>query len=355
MEALFPTGTAADRILDSLLLVTGVLLAATTGFALLTVALRFRHMKAMALSSELEQRWKPLLLGALADPAETRALAGTVGPGEELYFVDQVWEIARRVRGVEREMLTRIGRPYLGVLIQRTRDRDPEVRARAVQTMGVMGMPEHADLLLAALDDRSVHVSMTAARALARKEHPQYAPAVLARLDRFQTWNQRYLAAMLAGIGLDASKYLRRILADGTKSEWSRTVAASSLALLRDLEGGDLAADILEKGASGELASACATLLGATARPDHLPILRRLSSATDYVVRMIALEALAALGDAGDLSRLEAALHDPSPWVALRAGYALKELGGTEALARLAASTDERAVLAREVLGTSAA
>jgi HEAT repeat protein len=336
-------------------MVTGVLLTATTGFALLTVALRFRHMKASARGAELEQRWKPLLLGALADPKEVTKLTGTVGPGEELYFVDQVWEVARRVRGAEREMLTRIGRPYLSVLVARSKNRDPEIRARAVQTLGVMGMPEHADLLLAALDDPSAHVSMTAARALARKEHPQYAPAVLARLDRFQTWNQRYLAAMLAGIGPGAAKVLRRILADSTKSEWSRTVAASALALQRDLESADVAADILEKGAVGELSAASANLLGATARPDHLPILRRLSDSPNYVVRMIALEALAPLGDAGDQSRLEAALHDLSPWVALRAAYALRELGGTQALEKLAASNDERAVLAREVLGTPAA
>jgi HEAT repeat protein len=295
------------------------------------------------------------LLGALADPQEAAKLTGTVGPGEELYFVDQVWEMARRVRGAERELLTRIGKPYLSVLVARSKDRDPEVRARAVQTLGVMGMPEHADLLLSALDDPSAHVSMTAARALARKAHPQYAPAVLARLDRFQTWNQRYLAAMLAGIGPDASKYLRRILADATKSEWSRTVAASALALQRDLMAADLAADILDKGAAGELAAASATLLGATARPDHVPILRRLASSPNYVVRMIALEALAPLADVGDQSRLEAALHDPSPWVALRAAYALREMGGTEALRNLAASNDDRAVLAHEVLGTTAA
>jgi HEAT repeat protein len=355
MEFLFPTGSVADRILGFLLMVTGVLLAATTGFALLTVALRFRHMKTSALGAELERRWKPLLLGALSDPAEAVKLTGTVGPGEELYFVDQVWEMARRVRGAERETLTRIGRPYLRVLVKRSKDRDPEVRARAVQTLGVMGMPDHADLILAALDDPSAHVAMTAARALARKENPQYAPAVLARLDRFQTWNQRYLAAMLAGVGRDASKYLRRILADDSKSDWSRTVAASALALQRDLEAADLAANILEKSAEGELSAASATLLGATARPDHLPILRRLSSSPNYVVRMIALEALAPLGDLGDQSRLEAALHDSSPWVALRAAYALRELGGTEALEKLADSKDERAVLAREVLGTPAA
>jgi HEAT repeat protein len=347
----FPGGAAADRILELLLISTIVLLAATTAFAVLALILRLRHTRSEARARELEGRWRPLILAAVSDPTQSHRLEGAVAPGEELYFIDQIWSFARRVRGVERETLARAARPYLRVLVERSVHPDEDVRARAIQTLAGLGMPEHVGTILAALDDRSAHVSMTAARALARPEHPQHASAVLARLDRFHLWSHRYLAAMLAAVGPEAARYLRRILGDDGKSEWSRTVCASALTLRRDLEGGDLAATILQKGGPSELMSACAVLLVATARPDHVQLLRRLSSSADYVVRMIALEGLAALGDAADLSRLEVALHDSSPWVALRAAYALRELqGGRAVLGRLAESGEERAVVAHEVL-----
>jgi HEAT repeat protein len=112
---------------------------------------------------------------------------------------------------------------------------------------------------------------------------------------------------------------------------------------------------MLQKGARPELVAPCAVLLAATSRPEHLPLLRKLSSEPDYQVRVTALEALAVFGDARDLARLEAGLHDRSPWVALRAAYALKDLGGSDVLEKLAASDDPRSVLAHEVLGTSPA
>jgi HEAT repeat protein len=225
----FQPGTA-DGVMRFLLAATALLMLAITAMVALAFALRVRYTREVARAHALTERWRPSILATIADPTDEHVEVH-VAPGEELYFLDQVWAFARRVRGAEREALLRIARPHLWALIERTGHADEDVRARAIQALAVLGMPEHAGTILGALDDPSAHVSITAARGLARRDQAQYAPDVLARLDRFHLWSQRYLSAMLAGMGPSAARYLRWILADESKSEWSRTVCASALTI----------------------------------------------------------------------------------------------------------------------------
>jgi len=66
---------------------------------------------------------------------------------------------------------------------------------------------------------------------------------------------------------------------------------------------------------------------------------------------LAAIRALGRFGVAEDLAPLErAARDDPSPWVAIAAGRALKEAAGEEALEALAGSDHPRAALGLQVI-----
>ena len=96
----------------------------------------------------------------------------------------------------------------------------------------------HADTVVAALDDRSPLVAMIAARALAKKETPQYAGAVLARLHRFTSWRPSFLASMLSSMGPEIAPILRSTLGNPAIDTQVRAIATMALRELHDLEIG---------------------------------------------------------------------------------------------------------------------
>jgi len=233
--------------------------------------------------------------------------------------------------------------------------RSAEVRARAVQTLSLLGADAHRAEVRRALDDPSPLVAMVAARALARGRDPDHAAAILLHLERFDEWSPRFLAAMLASMGPDAAAPLCDTLADPSRSASARAVAADALRALHDLPAADVAAAVLGTSTDREIVAACLRLLAALGRPAHLPRIRPLLTSPDAVVRAAAIRALAGVGSADEREWLRSALEDPSPWVALEAAEGLLESGGGDILHALAASDHPRAVLARQVLHRVAA
>lgn len=326
------------------------LLGAAICFAILVFVLHVRSARLARHRLRLEAAWEPLLLNALEEP-------GSAVPDfhllrrDRLLFVGYLLAFARRVRGPERDVLHRIARPLLpGVAAQLSNSR-AEVRARAVQTLAALGLPEYARPVLDALRDESDLVAMTAARGLASRDTPEYAAAVLAYIDRFTLWSPRFLSAMLASIGPDAAPALRAKLADVAATPAARAVAAASLFTLKDFAAADAAAAALVGTLDEELLVAALELLGAVGGAQHVPLVRAAALHPLPWVRAQAMEALAQLGDAGDLDLLEAALDDESPWVALRAGYALGAAAVPERLRALVVEgNSQRGIIAREVL-----
>lgn len=101
-----------------------------------------------------------------------------------------------------------------------------EVRARAIETRATLGLPEQSARVMAALDDPSPLLRMIAARAIARAGTLRHRATVVERLTRFDEWNPRFLASLLAGMGSETSGSLRERLADDGMEPWARAVTA---------------------------------------------------------------------------------------------------------------------------------
>ncbi|MDA1104291.1 MAG: HEAT repeat domain-containing protein [Gemmatimonadetes bacterium] len=342
--------TVSETALMVLVAVILALFAVTLAFSVYAVLLRSRHRRRDRLWEELSARWEAPVLAALVDADQIPAAQACVDEEHRLHFVRFVLEYTRRVRGEERRTLQKLVAPFLDGIAARAQDRRSEVRTRAIQTLGTLGLPKYSAEVLRGLEDPSPLVSMVAARYLARPEFPEFTPIVMKHLDRFEGWNPRFLASMLAKIGPEASSTLRDGLADEATPSWLRAVQAEALRMQLDPVAGDLAAAALPGTEDRDLISALLRLLAAVGRPTHVPIIRELCGSSDIIVRAQALHALGFLSNADDIPLLVAAMDDESPWAALHAARGVREAGGERELAELAESDHPHARLAGQVL-----
>lgn len=324
-------------------------------FGVMAVGFRLANTRKARRWRGLEQRWEPALLAVIAGDAPTDSLGPLVGPRDRRYFVAFLLRLLRRLRGSERDTVIAVARPYLDDIATQLRSRSAEVRARAVQTLSLLGADAYRDAVRRALEDPSPLVTMVSARGLARGQDPEDAAAILLHLEHFDEWSPRFLAAMLASMGPNAAAPLCDTLADPLRPASVRAVAADALRALHDLPAADVAAAALGASTDRELVAACLRLLAALGRPAHLPRILPLLTSDDPVVRGASVRALASLGSAAERELLRTGLYDPSPWVARAAAEGLMESGGTDVLLALAATDHPRAVLAWQVLHRVAA
>ena len=342
--------TATEGALITLSIIVIALMLVALFFSAYAVLLRARHARRDRLWEALSARWEAPVLAAILDPDAVPAAQATVPEEYRLHFVQFVLEYSRRVRGAERRTLRVLAEPYLDEVAERTHHRNSEVRTRAVQTLGTLGLPKYSEDVLRGLEDPSPLVSMVAARYLARAEFPQFAPAVMKHLGRFEGWNPRFLASMLAAIGPEASPVLRQGLVDTATPTWLRAVYAEALRMQLDPLAGDLALEALGTTDERELLAPLLTLLAAVGRPDHVPTIREYCSSDDIIVRAQALHALGLLSDAAEIPLLLDAMDDPSPWATLHAARGVRAAGGRRILEEIAASDHPHAALAGQVL-----
>ncbi|MDH5760400.1 MAG: HEAT repeat domain-containing protein [Gemmatimonadota bacterium] len=339
-----------DTALVYLSYVVAGLLVTAVSFALFALNLRARTALREKRWRRLSDRWRAPVLLALTEPSTMDAVHDVIPPRDRLHFVRFVLEYAQRVRGNEREILGRLAKPYLAPLGERVWSRHSEVRTRAVRTLGMLGLPDHTDEVVGALDDPSPLVAMIAAKSLARKEHAEHAADILLYLKRFEGWSRNFMASMLASIGPDAAPALRASLASETEVIWVRAVSAEALRMLRDPYAADTAAQVVEIEEDRELLASALRLLSEVGRPTHVTVVRVRCASPDFVIRSHALTALGIVGGEEDIPRIEEALGDESPWVAIHAARALKAAGREDILEELADAKGPRALLARQVL-----
>jgi HEAT repeat protein len=343
-------GAGQEPVFRVLVAIVGALFIVTLVFSAYAFYLRLRHEARDRQRARYAAKWKDRILQALADDDAARALQAGVEEDERLHFVGFAVQYARRVRGDGRATLAGLVKPFLGPIVERADSRRVEIRARAVQTLGTLGLPEHSARVIAALDDPSSLVSMVAARALALGEAPEYADAVLSRLHRFTGWNRRFLASMLAAMGPSVTTTLRAALADARAEPRSRAVAAEALQIQGDLGAGDIAAEVLRTTTDRDLLASTLRLVREVGRPDHAESVRMHVRSPDIAVRAQALHALGTVGGEAEIPQLVEAMRDPSPWAALNATEGLLAAGGGPLLAEMAASEDGVGALARQVL-----
>lgn len=321
-----------------------------------TLILRRRNRRKGEIWAALEARWRDQLLDLLAEGGSHQSLLRSVEKGQELYFVDFLLRYAKQLRGSEMETVADLARPYLDSVARHVDNKETERRARAVYTLGILALRQpattakFAPLVVRALDDPTPLVGMVALRALARPECQAYLPALLPRLSHFQMMNRRFLVSVLAGVGGQAAGDLRVLMGNRRAPLWDRGLAADALAELHDVEAGDAAAQVLAEESDRELLAALLRLLAGIGRPEHLPAVRALAGAEDFVVRAHVATALGRLGGSAEHALLRQLLDDESNWVAHRAALALHEAGGEALLREAAGSPHPRAEMARQAL-----
>jgi len=342
--------TGSETALLVLTFGIAVLFVVTVVFSIYALLLRVGHGVREKRWAKLTERWQGPVLAALMDPDRVPAVQAMVEAKYRRHFVQFVLEYIRRVRGEERKTLRALALPYLDLIAERADHRRSEVRTRAIQTLGTLGLPKYGDALLKALKDPSPLVSMVAARYIARQDFPEFADPVLENLERFEGWNRRFLASMLATMGPDIAPKLRDDLADEKRPDWIRAVMADALLMQLDPSAADVAARVVVTSEDRELLAAVLRLLAAVGRPGHAAVIRARCVSPDFVIRAQALAALGVLGDEDDLPLLERSLDDPSPWVALHAARGVRDAGGREILAGLVEQGGDKAVLAGQIL-----
>lgn len=339
-----------DRLFLALALSVAALLVVAVALAVLALYLRWRNERVARLWAVLEARWEPLVLDVLVGERTPDEVQSAVHPKESLRFLDFLLRFVRRVAGAEVEILRGLAVPHLRHLAGEWREGSVERRARAVQTLGILGTEEYEPIVFEALDDPSPLVSIVAAQALAEPDHPQYVEQVLKRLDRYRDWHPAFLAGMLADAGAGAAPLLRAALADQERDAASRAVVAQALHQLRDPEAADVAAAVTAVSDDPDLLVACLRILAEVGESRHRGALLPLLDFSFFPVRSHALKALRAVGDRRDRPIFERALDDPSPWVALEGARGLRSVGAGEVLEALALGEGEQAALARQVI-----
>lgn len=339
-----------DQILLWLILSIFVLFFFTLLFALLVVLLRLGNIRKAAKWKKLETLWEPLVLEYLAEPKNPEALWKQVRKKERLYFIHYLYRIAMRLSGEERKLLQALAGPYIELVEANAKHGDAELRARAIQTLSVLGRTESLSIIIDALDDSSPLAAMLAARSLLKTNSADLLPTVLTHLHRFDYWGTSFIASMLAGIGQQALPILRHCYADASLTPRTRAVAADALCLLNDFASADEAPAVLENEDNRDLLSATLRLLGRVGRPQHLGSIRRMCDVSDQVVRANAIRALGFIGDKADIHRLTSAFFDPSTWVSIHSAWGLKHLGAESVLRDLSQSGHVRKDLALQVL-----
>jgi len=346
-----PGGVDPEWILTVLSVSMVLLVAIAFVFGLTTVLLRYRNDRTASRLGEAERFWTPLILDALQDPDAIQELAAAVPARDRQVFLRILLRLAVRIRGIERVRTEALARPHLHIEERRLRHGRPEQRALAVRTLGMLDPAGHRESILRALDDHAPIVAMTAARVLARPDDPEALVRVLGALGRFDEWSRGFLASVLLGGGVEGAPVLRDALADPGLPPRLRAVAAEALTRLDDPGAADVAARVVGTTSDVGLRVTCLHLLAETGRPQHLPLLRELTSDEAFAVRAAALRALGRIGGRTDLSLLMEGMADSSPWAALRAAQALLAAGGRHLLEEIAEQgADPRSVLARQAL-----
>lgn len=347
MDGAFPF---SDRGLQVVALVTFLLLACAVAFTLTAAWLRAANIRDERRWARLEKLWEPVIMAVLTGETAESELRARVHRRDHSRFAAFLLRYARQLKGAERDTVLRLAAPYLDEIAVDLRRRSPEIRARALQTLGELSVAEYSQEFLRALDDRSHLVAMTAAQALAQHYDPAYADRLIQVLNRFQHWSIGYLAAMLTNMGPESAPILRAALADSTRPPQVRAVIARTLTSLKDVGSADLACEVLKSEQDVDLLVPVLGLIEKVGRHDHLPAVRELLHSPDHAVRASAVSTLARIGTPADTAAIRTALDDESNWVVLHAVRGLNEIGETDFLADMAKSEHPGAIAAQEML-----
>ncbi len=330
------------------------------GMALLLACLsgadaRIRRRAAEA--ERLRRRYLPRaeqgIAGYLAGSPDLPAPSGAA---ERALLLAVGLEALADLRGSERQrlagLLERLG--YVAEATAALRSRQAAARRRAAECLAVIATPATLPGLMAGVADGDVLVRCACARALAEIGGDDALRAVTATAERDAARAPGQVAAIVLALGSSHPAALAPLLA-GASGPRLRALAAEVAGALRLAQHAGSLRSLL--GAEDHLAAVAAGGLGAIGDIDAVGDLAALAAddRRSPAVRVAAVTALGAIGDASAVPCLEPLLRAPDWSLRTAAGYALAGLSepGRAALRRAAGSErKEIRDLAGAVLGS---
>ncbi|MGV3527036.1 MAG: HEAT repeat domain-containing protein [Candidatus Sericytochromatia bacterium] len=328
----------------------GVLVGAGIYSAWRTLQWHQRNQDKARFWDNLEQSWQPCVQACLSGKSSPQEVWQQVQAGQELFFVDYL--MGRAVRNPEeREGLRPLATPFLPALSARLAERsgDPEQRARAVQTVALLGQQDSLNLLVRSLEDPSPLVTLMALIALSQQRAAAFAVPMLEQLPRLAEWHLGLLSQLLVRLGIEAAPAIRSYLAEATDAD-TQSVCLSVLARLKDAEAIPLAIRLLSASSDVNVQVASLQVLGQLGNHEHLPLIRECYDSPHFAVRLAVIRALHQQQSEADQSIFQRAVEDHSRWVALQAAQALKATGSQHVLHEMTFMKHPRASLATQVL-----
>lgn len=333
-----------------IILITGFMLGMSLAFFSLVLFLHARNDAREERWRDLEARWENTLLDILAGEAGDSVKRIQVEEKHILYFLHYLLRFHKTLSGDERVIIRNLAAPFLHRVAPKLKSRHAEIRARAVITLGALGMTRHETEILDALDDASDLVAMQAAVALAGTGNPGYLPRILSRFGRYRDWSSGSLVAMLASSGPASIPILRRVFEDPARPSPERAIAALTLMELDDYTAEEAAIRICASEKDPALLAATLSLIGKIGGAQAIQWIRPHRLSKDPGVRLQALRAMGKLGDKGVWDELLASMTDECPQVRIEAGVGMRNAGAKALLAEIAKSGDSRSSMARHVL-----
>jgi len=299
---------------------------------------------------ELESLWQPAL-DQYMQHHDAAMVWKTVTSQQTLYFIDYLMRYALK-NNLPQGALAELAAPYLPRLATRIYDQslDAEQRARAVQTVSLLGQPQDIQSLSRCLEDPSPIVVFLAARALSESPDATNVSVILTHLPRLLDWHLGFVVKLLVRMGAGIAPELRTYLANNQQPETQR-VCLQVLAQLGDHQALPLAVRLVSSSEDINVLVAALSLLGKLGKAEHLPLIRSCYDSPYFAVRLAVIRALHELR-AADEQIFQQAFEDKSHWVALQAARALKATGSEHILHELSYVQHPRAALASQVLQT---
>lgn len=331
-------------------LLTCIPLMLAAGFHWQARRLHGRNQGKAAFWKQLEQQWEPLLLEYIQQKQPPQAVWAHIEARHELYFIDFLMRIAldyppgKAAFGV-------LAKPFLPALTARLEAQrgDAEQRARAVQTLNLLGDQEQHAVLLKALNDPAPLVTLLAALALSQAQSPAAATAILNQLPRLADWHLGLLSQLLSRMGPDVDPLILNYLEVCEHPE-AQTVCLQVLNTHACTAGVQAAVRLLSDSDQVNVQVAALNLLGQLGQAEHLPLIRSHYSSPYFAVRLAVIRALYRQQHPADQALFQQAFEDSSHWVALQAAQALKAIGQEHVLHEIRFMQHPRAKLANQVL-----
>lgn len=302
---------------------------------IMAVIVRVRESIERRRLARLQLAWEPIILEIMATGSAPRPLSDLIPAKHRGRFLAFAEQYASRVRGIEKTRLGEAVAPWLRPVVQALDADDPVIRARAVYTMGALGMQVEKPRILSALEDDDPMVVLAATQVLAERGLPMHARLALQALSRFADWSPDFLGATAAKTGSAMAIDLRMTVLDRSRSPRLRSVSLDALRRIKDRDAAIVADTLLIQGDEHpEVLRSALQLLGEFKHHGSAPSIRTELKHSDPEVRAAALVALGQMGDWHDLRLLHAHLSDPEPVVVLAAARGLREMFGEDELRR---------------------